>query len=674
MAFNLGDAILYLKANATDLNAKLGRVKKDVNATVGNITASMSSMGTRMAVAGGAITGVFLSAAKASADFGSQMANVATLGVKDLDKLKQGVGDIQKEFGILQAPTKELYDTISAGIPEDAAIMVMKEAAKGAAGGVGSLASALDAGTSIMNAFEKKGRDANETAANMRDIQGQLVTAVKFGKTTIDALGGSVGRSAALMNAAGISSGEYLASIAGLTATGAEASEQVSALKAVLASILKPSQAAADIAASLGLEFNGAGLSAKGLNGFLNEVRAAVEAQQGPLMAQKARLEEQKAALEALAKPTKEQKKLLKEVKDELKGLDGIGGDVNGTLAQLFGGSEALNAVLGLTGSQAEIVAAAMADMGNASANLQKAFKEQQKNDPSFQFRQLVAELKVLHREIGGPVIESLRQLLKYLRPTIDAVVAWVKENPKLLAQLFKVGAVLAVAGPVLIGLAGLLRIVVTTTTAISSLTKWTYAKIAADKLMGAQALKTAAQQGAAATATSGLAASFARLAGRLTFIAGAAGIGWTLGTWINKAIGWFGPYKKAIDLVYDSYYKLYEIIQKVTGLGGYESPAKIGSRTKELIDQGKLNPSKYAAGTKWHRGGLAIVGEKGPELVDLPRGSGVRTAAETRSAMGDTISVNVSVNGGAMEMLTPAFFRRVAEGITREKRLAMGG
>ncbi len=36
------------------------------------------------------------------------------------------------------------------------------------------------------------------------------------------------------------------------------------------------------------------------------------------------------------------------------------------------------------------------------------------------------------------------------------------------------------------------------------------------------------------------------------------------------------------------------------------------------------IGPYPYASGTDWHPGGLAMVGENGPEIVNLPRGSQV--------------------------------------------------
>lgn len=60
----------------------------------------------------------------------------------------------------------------------------------------------------------------------------------------------------------------------------------------------------------------------------------------------------------------------------------------------------------------------------------------------------------------------------------------------------------------------------------------------------------------------------------------------------------------------------------------------------------------RYASGTSSHSGGFAIVGEEGPELLELPAGSKVRTASQTRTALnsragtgqGNTY-INVSVD-----------------------------
>jgi len=63
-------------------------------------------------------------------------------------------------------------------------------------------------------------------------------------------------------------------------------------------------------------------------------------------------------------------------------------------------------------------------------------------------------------------------------------------------------------------------------------------------------------------------------------------------------------------------------------------------------IQNNSNNLPRYARGTSYHRGGRAIVGEEGPELVDLPAGSRVYSAARTRRmADGSDNGGNVSYN-----------------------------
>lgn len=75
-----------------------------------------------------------------------------------------------------------------------------------------------------------------------------------------------------------------------------------------------------------------------------------------------------------------------------------------------------------------------------------------------------------------------------------------------------------------------------------------------------------------------------------------------------------------------------------------------------------------FANGTHYAPGGLAIVGERGPELVNLPRGSRVHTAERTRAMLGGGKSA-----GGTVRLVIeegPAFASRVrteAEGVAVE-------
>jgi hypothetical protein len=90
------------------------------------------------------------------------------------------------------------------------------------------------------------------------------------------------------------------------------------------------------------------------------------------------------------------------------------------------------------------------------------------------------------------------------------------------------------------------------------------------------------------------------------------------------------------------------------SGLGGFFSNLFGGSASATAgatwssglgAGTGGLSFPMFASGTDNAPGGLAIVGEKGPELVNLPRGSQVVPNNQIGSAMGGTINAPVTVN-----------------------------
>ncbi len=62
---------------------------------------------------------------------------------------------------------------------------------------------------------------------------------------------------------------------------------------------------------------------------------------------------------------------------------------------------------------------------------------------------------------------------------------------------------------------------------------------------------------------------------------------------------------------------------------------------------QGRINAPVpgFANGTPFHRGGLALVGERGPELVNMNRGASVMTNSELRSMSGVAREMKISVD-----------------------------
>jgi tape measure domain-containing protein len=125
-------------------------------------------------------------------------------------------------------------------------------------------------------------------------------------------------------------------------------------------------------------------------------------------------------------------------------------------------------------------------------------------------------------------------------------------------------------------------------------------------------------------------------------------GLGFALGT-LFKSIGdWFGGigtwfrdrFNEVVTNIKNSYPGIYDAIIKpfvdawnrISGI-----VANIGNAMYSVTHPGQSgggggDMGQFAGGVENFKGGMAIVGEKGPEMVRLPRGSDVYTASETKA------------------------------------------
>lgn len=225
--------------------------------------------------------------------------------------------------------------------------------------------------------------------------------------------------------------------------------------------------------------------------------------------------------------------------------------------------------------------------------------------------------------KIGEVLIPVLLSLMEKIKPIIDHIKDWIQKNPELTQKIIiwtaAIGGVMVVLGPILIALPTLIGLLGTFGTAASGLAS------------GGLSLLT----GAATMGGGGLLGLFWVVGA----IAGVAGIGWELGRWIDKltANTAFGHW---IDSMCD---KLVAMIDKLKDfLGLSEKSGELGDRTKELVDSGKV--PKYASGGMVKQTGFALVGERGPELVQLAEGSRVYNNKETQSMAGKGKSVSISI------------------------------
>lgn len=301
------------------------------------------------------------SAAKDAAAFETRMAEVGTL-VSDTSGMTaqaEAVRALTRQYGgEAPAQARALYQIISAGAKEGAeATRVLDQANRLAVGGVTDITTAADGLTSVLNAYGEK-------AGTVQQVSDAMFVAMKSGKTTVGELSSSIGQVAPIAAQAGVALDQLLAATAALTKGGTSTSESMTQLRGLITAIIKPSSEAATIAAELGIAFDAQALKAKGLAGFLEEVKAKT------------------------------------------------GGNTE-VLAKLFGSVEALGAVLALTGSQAGSFSQVLQDMQTSAGATDKAFGKMAQTS-GFAGRQFQAALDDARISMG--------QALTALTPLVQAV------------------------------------------------------------------------------------------------------------------------------------------------------------------------------------------------------------------------------------------------------------
>lgn len=376
-------ATLGLRVDATGAIQSTRTVKKELRelGEEGSRAAGDIAKLKTQLVAIGLGTAAFVQLAREARQFSDAMAEVTTLlsDTSGIDQLTNAARQLGAEFG--KAPTeqaKALYNIISAGAATSAvAIDTLTAANKLAVGGVTDVATAADGLTSILNAY-------GAAVGSATDVSDALFVAMRAGKTTIGELSASIGKVAPIAANAGVAIEDVLAATAALTKGGISTKESITGLRAILATILKPSVEATEQAKALGIEFNATALKAKGLNTFLADLTTAV-------------------------------------------------GDNQDAMAKLFGGVEALVPVLALTGAGAKDYGDILADMGVKAGQTEKAFNAIA-DSPGFKLDQLLQTMKDEALGLGLALLETLSPAIVLLTRNFSLLVEGVQVAAAVLA------------------------------------------------------------------------------------------------------------------------------------------------------------------------------------------------------------------------------------------------
>ena len=198
------------------------------------------------------------------------IARVRTLGV-NVEALRPQLASLSNELSgqVSQLSLLEAsYDLASAGFAETAEITnILKAAQLGATGGFSDLQTVTDATTSVLNAYGLEADKAGKIVDGFAQTQAD-------GKIVVDQYAQQIGRIAPIAAGAGVSINELNAAISAVTATGVPVESTFAGLRQVIASIQKPTSEASKVAEKLGIDFSASALKSKGFSGVLEDIVA----------------------------------------------------------------------------------------------------------------------------------------------------------------------------------------------------------------------------------------------------------------------------------------------------------------------------------------------------------------------------------------------------------------
>lgn len=420
-----------------------GKYVDDVSSNVRKSGVSLKSLGAIGAATGVALAGVGAASVKMAMDMNRSMANVATLipgNVERVNELKRAVQDLAIETGkSTQDLADGLYQVVSAfGDTADSA-NILEIAAKAATAGVATTTDSINLISAVTKGY---GDTSAEAAQKASDLAFQTV---KMGQTTFPELAGAIGRVVPLAKSLGVEQENLFAQMATLTGVTGNAAEVSTQLRSAYQALIKPSE---EMSMAIGTVIRDLQAQGKLVDGPLVQAWRSAQQEFGATINKMNALEQagkgNTREYKTLAKEAKELKKVYQDAsaalgptiieslgfKDALSAITETAGGNTNVLAKMFGSVEGLNAVLALTGSQADVFSEKLAAMQEVSGATNEAFNEQTQgvNKAGFTIQQMQQRIVVLMQTLGDALIPALTEVGNALMPSIEAFAEWATE------------------------------------------------------------------------------------------------------------------------------------------------------------------------------------------------------------------------------------------------------
>lgn len=312
---------------------------------------------------------LFASATTAALAFSGAVTEVTTISDLPAQQIAAIAKDLNTAYGGgLQAKTKAIYQTISAGITDaTGATALLDTASKLAVGGVTNLTTSVDGLTSVVNAYAAQGLSA-------RDASDVMFVAIRDGKTTAEELSTTLGQVAPIASQLGVPFADLAAAIATVTTNGVATAEAVTQVRSALIAVTKQTPKAQAVAKDLGIDFSLAALQSKGLSRFLREVVVESGATQEQLVELFGRVEGLAAALALTSNDGEKFNQILRDMDDRAGATDVAFGKMSDTLGfqinRFDGLKNAAAVALGETTTESENARRGMAGLNKVTEDL----------------------------------------------------------------------------------------------------------------------------------------------------------------------------------------------------------------------------------------------------------------------------------------------------------------
>jgi TP901 family phage tail tape measure protein len=522
---------------------------------------------------------------KMAVDFDTSFRKIEGLvGVtgSDLEQLREAAQRLGPQFGKSGGEAAEaLFFITSAGLRGQDAIDALERSLMAGAVGLGEVSTIADLTTSVMNAY----KDSNMTAAQATDV---LTAAVREGKLEPAELAGAMGQVLPIASAMGIGFDEVGAAFAAMSRTGTNAAAASTQLRGIMTSILNPTKGAEEA-------LEGMGLSSEGLRQQIRE----------------------KGLLSVLETLTEK--------------FDGN----EAAAASVFGNVRALSGVMDLMGGNADGTREIFANMSDTTGMLGDAFNIVQEG-PAFEFAQTMADLKSIMAELGAIVLPIVRDIAVVFRDLFQRFKDLSPEQKEMavrfLAVVAAVGPALIIFGKLVTGISAVIKVIkfmnlalmanpwVLLIAAVIAFGVWIYKN---REMIGEYVRKIGEWFSGLGQKVGGV---FTRIGDTIRNVFRSA-VDFVKGM-INRLLGYWegiinGPATAANALI--------RVANRIPGVNVPELP--------------RVSIPRLADGGDITRGGRVMVGEEGPEYLDLPRGA--RVTPLDKSGGDVNIHMQVTVQGG---------------------------